>query len=145
VILEKEPSNPRRDRTSSIAAPWDRTSVPGMCICICSCVFICMYICVMYMYMYSIYICILQSICVCIYIYIHEWIGASSSMILFNSTGAGVGPVGKQVVFVLLYMLSVPSHEYFFLIDSILYLCRSGWFRISMGIFCNPLPCCNFC
>jgi hypothetical protein len=29
----------------------------------------------------------------------------------------------------------IPSHEYFFLIDSILYLCRSGWFRrISMEI-----------
>jgi hypothetical protein len=35
---------------------------------------------------------------------------------------------------VLLYMLYIPSHEYFFLIDSILYLYRSGWFVISMEI-----------
>jgi hypothetical protein len=38
------------------------------------------------------------------------------------------------LVFVLLYMLYIPSHEYFLLIDHILYLCRSGWFRISMEI-----------
>jgi hypothetical protein len=36
--------------------------------------------------------------------------------------------------FVLLYVLYIPSHEYFFLIDSIFYLCRSGWFRIRMEI-----------
>jgi hypothetical protein len=29
---------------------------------------------------------------------------------------------------------SISSHEHFFLIDFILYLCRSGWFRISMEI-----------
>jgi hypothetical protein len=37
-------------------------------------------------------------------------------------------------VFVLHYMLYIPSHKYFFLIDFILYLCYSGWFRISMEI-----------
>jgi hypothetical protein len=31
-------------------------------------------------------------------------------------------------------MLYIPSHKFFFLIDSILYLCRTGWFRISMEI-----------
>jgi hypothetical protein len=39
-----------------------------------------------------------------------------------------------NLVLVLLYMLYVPSHEYFFLIDFILYICRYGWFRISMEI-----------
>jgi hypothetical protein len=28
----------------------------------------------------------------------------------------------------------IPSHEYFFLFDFILYLCLPGWFRISMEI-----------
>ena len=43
-------------------------------------------------------------------------------------------PDSDQVVFVLLYMLHIPSHEYFILIDFIVYLCHSGWFRISMEI-----------
>jgi hypothetical protein len=37
-------------------------------------------------------------------------------------------------IFVLLYMLCIPSHEYFSRIHSILNLCRSGLFRISMEI-----------
>jgi hypothetical protein len=39
--------------------------------------------------------------------------------------------VGKPSLYAL-YFMNVPSHESFFLIDSILYLCRSGWLRISM-------------
>jgi hypothetical protein len=36
--------------------------------------------------------------------------------------------------FVLLCILYIPSHEYNFLIDFILYLCLSGWFCISKEI-----------
>jgi hypothetical protein len=36
--------------------------------------------------------------------------------------------------YVLLFILFIPSHEYIFLIDLILYSCRSHWFRISMEI-----------
>jgi hypothetical protein len=35
-------------------------------------------------------------------------------------------------------MLYIPSPEYFFLIDSILYLCRFSWFCISKEIDFNP-------
>jgi hypothetical protein len=38
------------------------------------------------------------------------------------------------LVFVLLHMLYIPSHEYLFLFDFILYLCLSSWFRISTEI-----------
>jgi hypothetical protein len=47
-------------------------------------------------------------------------------------------------VFVLLYMLFVPSHECFFLID---FLVLMPFWLVPYQYgdrFCNPLPCCNF-
>jgi hypothetical protein len=52
-------------------------------------------------------------------------------LFLFDQFGVlhnGVEPIGG------ICMLYIPSHEYLFLMDSILYLCLSGWFCISMEI-----------
>jgi hypothetical protein len=40
----------------------------------------------------------------------------------------------EYLVFVLLYLLYILSHEYIFLIEFILYLCCSGWFHISIEV-----------
>jgi hypothetical protein len=94
----------------------------------------------MYMYVYT-YIYMYIYICIYIYIYLIGDLSLAYTLIALNLCETVTFHTKKYptleygaTTLDVLGMLYIPSYEYFFLIDFILYLCHSGWFRISMEI-----------
>jgi hypothetical protein len=72
------------------------------------------------------YMCIYMHICMHVYAYINHYISLRYWYQLYNpNPNRNVSPSVSLLLAVI---------NYFFLIDTILYLCRSGWFHISMEI-----------